>query len=176
MLLEAPNWTLDGRALILNAAGRLWRFDLRESSLSEVPLTGIPELNNDHVLDPDGGHIFLSGEDGHIYRAPLAGGPATRITDDDGSWHFLHGVSPDGRHLAYMDIAAGDFSKPGRLRTIPAAGGAPTTWRSAQDTATGPSTRPTGTGCTSTPSPSAPFPGMPSLPGSVRTAAGSSGC
>ncbi|UKA67010.1 biopolymer transporter Tol [Arthrobacter sp. FW306-05-C] len=125
MLLEAPNWTLDGRALILNGAGRLWRFDLRESSLSEVPLTGIPELNNDHVLDPDGGHIFLSGEDGHIYRAPLAGGPAARITDDDGSWHFLHGVSPDGRHLAYVDIAAGDFSKPGRLRTIPAAGGAP---------------------------------------------------
>ncbi|WP_251045847.1 biopolymer transporter Tol [Arthrobacter sp. ISL-85] len=125
MLLEAPNWTRDGRALILNGDGRLWRFDLAGSCLTEVPLTRVPDLNNDHVLDPDGSGIFLSGEDGHIYRVPLAGGQATRITDDDGSSHFLHGVSPDGGRLAYVDIAAGDFSRPGRLRTIPAAGGPP---------------------------------------------------
>lgn len=123
MLLEAPNWTLDGRALILNGDGRLWRFDLAAGSLAEVPLAGVPDLNNDHVLDPDGRGIFLSGDDGQIYRAPLAGGPATRITDADGSLHFLHGVSPDGGRLAYVDIAAGDFGRPGRLRTIPARGG-----------------------------------------------------
>jgi len=123
MLLEAPNWSLDGRALLLNGDGRLWRFDLAEGSLSEVPLTGVPELNNDHVLAPEGHGIFLSGDDGHIYRAPLAGGQAARITDDDGSFHFLHGVSPDGGWLAYVDIPAGDFTKPGRLRTIPATGG-----------------------------------------------------
>ncbi|GGH95722.1 TolB family protein [Arthrobacter liuii] len=124
-LLEAANWTLDGRALILNGDGRLWRFDLAGGSLSEVPLAGAPDLNNDHVLDPDGTAIFLSGDDGHIYRAPLAGGQATRITGDDGSFHFLHGVSPDGRRLAYVDIAGGDFSQPGRLKTVPAAGGQP---------------------------------------------------
>lgn len=125
MLLEAPNWTLDGRALILNGNGELWRLDLAAGSLEPLPLTGAPDLNNDHVLDPDGSSIFLSGGDGHIYRAPLAGGRATRITDDDGSFHFLHGVSPDGRRLAYVDIAAGDFTRPGRLRTIPAGGGPP---------------------------------------------------
>jgi TolB protein len=125
MLLEAPNWTLDGRALILNGDGMLHRFDLAAGTLCEVPLGGVPDLNNDHVLDPDGGGIFLSADDGHIYRAPLAGGQGTRITDDDGSFHFLHGVSPDGRRLAYVDIAGGDFSRPGRLRTIPAGGGPP---------------------------------------------------
>ena len=124
ILLEAPNWTLDGRALILNGDGGLWRLDLASGAIAEVPLDGVPELNNDHVLDPDGIGVFLSGDDGHIYRAPLAGGSATRITDHDGSRHFLHGVSPDGRRLAYVDIEGGDFSKPGRLRTIPAAGGA----------------------------------------------------
>jgi Tol biopolymer transport system component len=123
MLLEAPNWTADGRALILNGDGRLWRFDLTDSSLSEIPLAGVPDLNNDHVQAPDGRTIFLSGEDGHIYRAPLEGGKATRITDDDGSFHFLHGVSPDGGRLAYVDIEGGDFTRPGRLRIIPAAGG-----------------------------------------------------
>jgi len=123
MLLEAPNWTLDGQALILNGAGKLWRLGLADGSLAEVPLTRVPDLNNDHVLAPDRSTMFLSGEDGHIYCAPLKGGAATRITDDDGSFHFLHGISPDGGCLAYVDIEGGDFTRPGRLRIIPAAGG-----------------------------------------------------
>ena len=125
VLLEAPNWTLDGavtrpqrRREALDARRR------RRVSLSQVPLTGIPDLNNDHVLDPDGTGIFLSANDGHIYRAALGGGQATRITKDDGSFHFLHGVSPDGQELAYVGIEAGDFTQPGRLMTIPAGGGA----------------------------------------------------
>ena len=99
VLLEAPNWTLDGGSLILNG-----------DSLGAVPLDGIPDFNNDHVLDPAGKSIFLSANDGHIYRAALSGGPDTRITDDDSSFHFLHGVSPDGKELAYVVIEAGDFT------------------------------------------------------------------
>lgn len=122
LLLEAPNWTHDGAALILNGAGGLWRLDLGTGSLAKVPVTGIPDLNNDHVLGP-GGLIYLSANDGHIYRADLAGGPATRITAEDGFFHFLHGVSPDGERLAYVGIEAGDFTTPGRLLTLPAGGG-----------------------------------------------------
>ena len=118
VLLEAPNWTLDGASLILNGDGKLWRFDIADGSVTEVPLAGVPDLNNDHVLAPDGSNIFLSANDGHIYSAALSGGPATRITKDDGSFHFLHGVSPDGQELAYVGIEAGDFSHPGRLMTI----------------------------------------------------------
>ncbi|MDN4645636.1 TolB family protein [Arthrobacter sp. PsM3] len=123
VLLEAPNWTLDGAALILNGAGTLWRFDVGRRTIGQVPLTGIPELNNDHVLAPDGTGIYLSAKDGHIYRAALDGGAATRITHDDGYFHFLHGVSPDGQRLACVGIEAGDFTQPGRLMTIPAGGG-----------------------------------------------------
>jgi Tol biopolymer transport system component len=86
-------------------------------------LTGVPDLNNDHVLAPDGAGIYLSANDGHIYQAALGGGPAQRITDDDGTFHFLHGVSPDGRELAYVGIEAGDFTQPGRLMTIASDGG-----------------------------------------------------
>lgn len=124
VLLEAPNWTLDGGTVILNGDGKLWALDLAARSLDLIPVTGIPDLNNDHVLDPDGEHIFLSANDGHIYRAALRGGPATRVTRDDGSFHFLHGVSPDGQELAYVGIEAGDFTQPGRLMTVPAGGGA----------------------------------------------------
>ncbi|QCO96922.1 biopolymer transporter Tol [Arthrobacter sp. 24S4-2] len=126
VLLEAPNWTLDGTALVLNGDGKLWTFDVESRKVAQVPLTGIPDLNNDHVLAPDGTGIFLSGNDGHIYRAELDGGAARMITVDDGSFHFLHGVSPDGRELAYVGIEAGDFTQPGRLMTVPVSGGATT--------------------------------------------------
>ncbi|MBU8864892.1 TolB family protein [Paenarthrobacter aromaticivorans] len=124
ILLEAPNWTLDGSSLILNGDGKLWRLDLDAGSLEPIPLTGVPDLNNDHVLAPDGQGIFVSANDGHIYRASLGGGPALRITEDHGSFHFLHGVSPDGKELAYVGIEAGDFTQPGRLMTIASDGGA----------------------------------------------------
>ncbi|ACL38248.1 conserved hypothetical protein [Pseudarthrobacter chlorophenolicus A6] len=124
VLFEAPNWTLDGAALVLNGDGKLWTLDVAGGHPVEVPLTGVPDLNNDHVLAPDGTGIFLSANDGHIYRASLAGGAATRITGEDGTFHFLHGVSPDGRELAYVGIEAGDFTRPGRLMTIASNGGA----------------------------------------------------
>ena len=125
ILPEAPNWTLDNSSLILNGDGKLWQLDAATAELTQIPLTGIPDLNNDHVLAPDGETIFLSANDGHIYRASLAGGQAARITEEDGSWHFLHGVSPDGKELAYVGIEGGDFSQPGRLMTIASDGGAP---------------------------------------------------
>ncbi len=124
VLFEAPNWTLDGAALVLNGNGKLWTLDVAGGHPVEVPLTGVPDLNNDHVLAPDGTGIFVSANDGHIYRAALAGGAATRITEEDGTFHFLHGVSPDGRELAYVSIEAGDFTQPGRLMTIASDGGA----------------------------------------------------
>ncbi|HYI55000.1 MAG TPA: biopolymer transporter Tol [Microlunatus sp.] len=117
LLVEAPNWSSDGTALFLNGNGVLWRLDVTadssKSRLIEIAHEGLPPINNDHVLDPDGTHIYLSAADGHIYRAALAGGPVDQVTVDEGVWHFLHGVSPDGRRLAYVRLA--DFSEPGRL-------------------------------------------------------------
>ena len=66
MLLEAPNWTLDGRALVLNGDGRLWRLELASGALTEIPLTGVPALNNDQVLDPEGTSVILTGVDCNI--------------------------------------------------------------------------------------------------------------
>jgi TolB protein len=113
LLLEAANWSLDGSALYLNGNGVLWRLPVDGGALAEVAHTALPPINNDHVLDPDGRHIYLSANDGHIYRAALQGGPVEKVTTDEGVWHYLHGVSPDGRRLAYVRLA--DFSDPGRL-------------------------------------------------------------
>jgi len=125
LLLEAPNWTPDGRGLLLNGDGRLWRLDLDPAPprLGPVPLTGLPPINNDHVLDPPRGLMYLSANDGHIYVAPLAGGAATRVTHDPGNYHFLHGISPDGQTLAFVTLPVDDPSVAARLALMPATGG-----------------------------------------------------
>jgi TolB protein len=128
LLVEAPNWSLDGRTLVLNGNGHLWSLSVEDpgAGLTRIEFTGLPELNNDHVLDPDGEHILLSAMDGHIYRGALSGGSVTKLTADDGRWHFLHGVSPDGARIAYAELEG--FEHPGRLAVAPAVeGGCPVT-------------------------------------------------
>ena len=124
MLLEAPNWSPDGHGLLLNGAGLLWRLDLRsETELTEVLFEDLPPINNDHVIDPERGLIYLSADDGQIYVAPIEGGTAKRVTHDSSRRHFLHGVSPDGATLAFVELLRGNSSVPGRLALVSSAGG-----------------------------------------------------
>ena len=118
VLLEAPNWTLDAKNLVLNGDGGLWTLSVTspEAGPDRIDFGPLADLNNDHVLSPDGEHVYLSAMDTHIYRASLAGGVAQRVTPDDGMWHFLHGVSPDGQRLAYVQIT--DMAQPGQLAIL----------------------------------------------------------
>ena len=55
----------------------------RAVSLPEKIETGtIRDLNNDHVLSPDGGTIYLSNNDGHLYAVPITGGEPRRVSND----------------------------------------------------------------------------------------------
>ncbi len=102
VLLEAPNWTADD-VLVLNGDGVLWTMPADGATRPRrVEIADLPELNNDHLLHPDGVSALLSANDWHVYRAPLAGGRAHRLTADDGLFHFLHGVSPDGGTLLFV--------------------------------------------------------------------------
>ncbi|TDD49971.1 biopolymer transporter Tol [Kribbella antibiotica] len=117
VLFEAPNWTPDGD-LIVNGNGKLFRV---ADELVEIELGGVPDINNDHVVSPDGSTVYVSADDGHLYAVPLAGGPGRRVTNDRGPGfhHYLHGVSPDGTTLAYIGLEPGITN----VWTIPAAGG-----------------------------------------------------
>lgn len=125
-VIEAPNWTPDGKWLIFNAGGEIWRIDAEGGSLPEKIETGtIRDLNNDHVLSPDGGTIYLSNNDGHLYAVPVTGGEPRRVSNDHATPHhyYLHGISPDGLTLAYVAVEGPAGAKRINMFTIPAAGG-----------------------------------------------------
>lgn len=103
VLFEAPNWGPDD-VLVLNAQGLLWELPAAGGDPRPIEAEYLPPVNNDHVLSPDGRTIYASANDWHIHAVPRTGGPATRISLDDGRLHFLHGISPDGTALAYVAL------------------------------------------------------------------------
>ena len=101
--VEAPNWTRDGTALIVNAAGRLYRVALDAPALAPIDTGPLRWLNNDHGPSPDGRWLAVSDktETGKaaIYVLPADGGAPRRVTPRVPSW--WHAWSPDGARLAY---------------------------------------------------------------------------
>ncbi len=125
-VIEAPNWTPDGQHLIFNAGGELWRIPADGSGPAEKLDTGpIRDLNNDHVLSPDGQTIYGSSDDGHIYAFPIGGGSARRVSNvhDAPHHYYLHGISPDGLTLSYVAVEGSAERRRINMFTIPAAGG-----------------------------------------------------
>lgn len=121
-LIEAPNWSPDGKFLTFNSNGRIFKFDLETKESREVFTDFVTNCNNDHVLSPEGDRIAVSHgtkEDGksRIYTVPLTGGVPRLITPLAPS--YLHGWSPDGKTLAYCAERNGEFD----IYTIPVDGG-----------------------------------------------------
>lgn len=129
VLIEAPNWTPDGRWLIFNADGRIWRIspDGREGP-ARIDTHPVEDLNNDHVVSPDGKWIYLSANDGHLYRVAIGGGRPERISNEQdparGFRYYLHGISPDGAELAYVGLETAGGRTVTRICTLPSDGGA----------------------------------------------------
>lgn len=124
-LIEAPNWTRDGRRLIYNSLGRIYAFDIATLKSTVIDSGYATQCNNDHVLSPDNSHIAVSHqtqEDGQsrIYVLPLEGGNPVLLTPIAPS--YLHGWSPDGSRLSYCAERNGRYN----IYTIPATGGVET--------------------------------------------------
>ena len=124
-VIEAPNWTPDGRWLVFNAGGKLFRISPDGAEPEPIETGHLSDLNNDHVLSPDGSIIYVSSDDGHLYAIPFGGGEPRRISNEHGTPHhyYLHGISPDGMTLAYVAVERPEGERMVNIFTIPATGG-----------------------------------------------------
>lgn len=124
-VIEAPNWSSDGQWLVFNAGGRLFRIPATGGEPRPIDSGSLSDLNNDHVLAPDGRTIYVSSDDGHLYALPFEGGTPRRVSNRHGTpfHYYLHGISPDGQILAYVAIEQRDGERQINVFTIPSAGG-----------------------------------------------------
>jgi Tol biopolymer transport system component len=130
-VFEAPNWSSDGKYLLANSGGRLFRIPVDGTAGAEPEAINIDSslrLNNDHAPSPDGKLIAFSASSpasrqSQVYLSNADGSNAHVMVTATPS--YFHGWSPDGKYLAYVLQHAGDNGAPANydIFRIPAAGG-----------------------------------------------------
>ena len=111
-VIEAPNWTKDGKYLVFNSNGRMFTYEMTTGEVKEINTAFAIDCNNDHVLSPDNSELAVShftNEDAtsRIYILPLSGGKPRLVTEKGPS--YLHGWSPNGKRVAYCAERNGQY-------------------------------------------------------------------
>ncbi len=105
---EAPNWSPDGKYLISNHGGVIYKLVLKQDGTAEPEKLSIPatyKCNNDKALSPDGKQLAFSatppaGKGSEVFLADADGGHIQQMTFTSPS--YFHGWSPDGKTLAFV--------------------------------------------------------------------------
>jgi Tol biopolymer transport system component len=126
-VIEAPNWSRDGKFLLINTQGHLYRLPLQsagEPKPEQIDLgPGGYMCNNDHDLSRDGNWLAFSASSpssrqSQVYLAKADGSGVRLMIPATPS--YFHGWSPDGKWLAFVGQRDGKFE----LYRVSAAGGA----------------------------------------------------
>jgi TolB protein len=105
---EAPNWSPDGKYLVANSGGALYRLDLAPDGTVQPQKLAVPEsyrCNNDKALSPDGTKIAFSAmlspsKGSQVFLANADGSDIKLMASDVPS--YFHGWSPDNKTLAFV--------------------------------------------------------------------------
>ena len=136
-LLPGYSFTPDGKAIVFNADGKIWRVDVDSSEKTEIPFVAdvsldvgpdltasyrVPQgeltatLIHDPMLSPDGASITASVL-GNIYTKEMGSDDApARLTSTD-AWEFKPVYSPDGRWIAFVTWSMNDGGHIWRMRS-----------------------------------------------------------
>lgn len=104
---EAPNWSRDGKFLLINSNGKLEKISPEGKKMGMLPTGFADQCNNDHGLSFDGKTLIIShndpsvgkGANSRIFKVPAEGGEPELVTPLFPS--YWHGISPDGQTLVY---------------------------------------------------------------------------
>jgi TolB protein len=122
-LIEAPNWSPDGKYMLVNTGGDLYKLPVGSATpeLQKIDLGSINKCNNDKGISPDGKTIAFSSsaqaKGSQVYTVPANGGTPARLVPETPS--YFHGFSPDGKWLAVVAQRDNNFD----LWRLPLKGG-----------------------------------------------------
>jgi TolB protein len=122
--MEAPNWSKDGKTLIFNRDGKIWRIPAEGGEASVVNTGEATKCTGSHGLSPDGKLLAISCSmpekpETRVYIVAAEGGEPKLLTET--AWSYFHGWSPDGKTIAFTRP---DHKGGGNIFVIPAEGGA----------------------------------------------------
>jgi len=113
---EAPNWSRNGKFLIVNSNGVLEKVSVKGMKLGTIDTGFAGQCNNDHGLTFDGRWLIIShsdarvsspGGNSRVFMLPAAGGVPRLITA--GYPSYWHGVSPDNQWVTYCAMRNGEW-------------------------------------------------------------------
>jgi len=103
---EAPNWIPDGKNLIINMDGLLYKISKNGGKLNVINTDFANKLNNDHGISFDGKLLAIShhskdakGESA-VYLLPIEGGVPKLLTENTPS--YWHGWNPNNTEVVYV--------------------------------------------------------------------------
>jgi TolB protein len=111
--IQAPNWMKDGKHLLYNSDGLIYKFDLATNKPTVLNTGTVIHNNNDHVISFDGKMLGLSSSSANddaskVYTVSIDGGEPKQITPIGPS--YLHGWSTDGKYLVFVGERDNEFN------------------------------------------------------------------
>ncbi len=104
---EAPNWMPDGKKLLFNMDGLLYKIPVEGGVPEKLNTGSVTHNNNDHGISFDGKLLAISsqreglpGGGSTVYVLPVTGGEPKMITEYTPS--YFHGWAPNNKEVVYV--------------------------------------------------------------------------
>lgn len=104
---EAPNWMPDGKNLLFNENGSIYKIPIEGGTPEKINTGEISRNNNDHGISWDGKMLAISshrqglpGGGSTVYVLPIGGGTPKQVTE--GTPSYWHGWAPNNKEVIFV--------------------------------------------------------------------------